>query len=238
MEIVGSEYGKDDRVSVVMVGPATAGPFYNHGRARNIGAQAARHEVLMFMDADVYASRPLIAEVNLTMSTEEDDNLRADILAACVLKPKQKQLPTNYLDMLPDKWEQDGQIAVRNATFLGINGFHEACPHWGFETYDLLLRAQELTSRIARFKLTEKWAYFHIDKHADALRDKYLSARFSGSKQVGKDGEFDKARKFYSSQRVLSYRAQPGKLLGLSTPTSDVRIVHKRQTKIFQPYED
>lgn len=51
------------KLTIVKVSEKITGPFFSLGRARNLGARVAKHEIVMMMDADCYAEKRHVRDI-------------------------------------------------------------------------------------------------------------------------------------------------------------------------------
>src|SRR5206468_2493034 len=104
-------------LTVVIVKPELAGKFFHLTRARNIGAQAAKHEVLYFQDADVWVTSSFIERVNNKLESSSLDLLvnRLEASDADVIHKPNTDLPID--------WVRDGQCFIKNYLFYSMNGY-------------------------------------------------------------------------------------------------------------------
>ena len=211
---------QDPRLYVVRVDPEIAGPFYNHSRARNIGAQVAKHNYLLFLDADCFTDSFTIARIKELFEEESVEVVTA-------FNPSDKNVNQREL---PDSWTVDGQIAMSFRPFCLVNGFNETHSHWGGETYDIFMRICQW-NRLDKKKdkdilcvegLKSPFKFSHQD-HDDDLRTRYSPTDFIGTT---KSDVYCKSCEYLKSKRSISVRAQPGDRYGISQASEGVVVVH------------
>ncbi len=120
--------------------------------ARNRGADAARGEILLFLDDDVVASEALVA-AHAQVHSRQGERV---VVGPYLLDPP---VGTDYLqEALSGFWRRlfegmaipgrnpqykdfvSGNLSIRKETFLRINGFSEEFPGCGVEDYELGVR--------------------------------------------------------------------------------------------------
>jgi len=226
-DLIKSKYAKDPRLIVVLVDKETAGPFYSHGFARNIGVHAARHDLLFFLDVDCRASDFYIKEAAHRMDREGG----ADVY--CNLPPD--FLLSQYLDQLPLDLSRDRQFFIRNAIFYDINGFNQEYTGYAAETYDLLIRAKMRTDNFSYSSMTN---LLRIMPHDDTLRDQYLPFSISNGSDY-KQLMFKKSMDYYKRVSKLSPRTQPGIQFGITSSNPKALRVYKSGVEMaFRPGDD
>lgn len=131
--------------------PAAGGP----ARARNLGAQHARGDILFFIDADVTVSPDAITRLD-TLFTQ-DPNLTAvigsydDQPAASNFLSRYKNLMHHYVHQISQEtastfWGACG--AIHRDTFLAMSGFDERYRHPSIEDIELGYRLAKAGYRI------------------------------------------------------------------------------------------
>lgn len=224
--LLSGRFARHPKLTVVTLGPEPAGPYFNHAFARNVGAQAARHEWLQFLDADcrfsVRACDKLQALCCPELEEDPDDREPPlDLILCCGIQDGDHA-------HLPGTWTVDGQCLVRNAIFHSVNGYNETCSSgFGAEAYDFYQRAAHVTDRIRRISRAE---ILH-EPHGDDVRDRFLSFPFS-SDPLLREKAFLRQRKSLADRRERHHRAQPGRPFGLIA--SRQVVVHRAGTP--QPF--
>lgn len=214
----------DPRIQVVRVNSAAAGPFYNHSRARNIGAQASKFDCLLFVDADSFVLPNFVEFAN-----QRIEKGLCDVITTF----RSEDIARHVFKHLPLTWTTDGQIVVRNSLFFELNGFNEEVSTWGGETYDFLIRAAQSGYEATQ---VETMPWLQHAAHTDALRDRFMPTCFHDT-FLGKDRMFIRSMRGYAARRKVSLRGQPGRKLGLQVPTRDVLLINRRVSGIFRPNE-
>jgi len=125
----GSEQAASDAGAKVLATPSRRGPAY----ARNLGAQQAEGEVLLFLDADVSASPDIIGQVGAAFASEP--GLSA-LFGSYDDAPAATDFPSQYKNLLHHYVHQTSQEeaftfwtgcgAIRREVFLDVGGFDEA----------------------------------------------------------------------------------------------------------------
>lgn len=230
--VLDSKYGSDARVTVLIVDPEIAGPFYNHGFARNIGASIAKNDLLFFLDSDCRYNSDLL---EFAEEKREDFGFaHRMVITPCELSTTGHGISEFMLKRgIPDKHQVAGQVIISNSIFYNINGFSEEHNLWGMETYDLLIRSEQ--SGVQFYSVADKlnlnWVY-HRD-HSDELIDRYLPMNFET--QEDKEKAFLRSFWFYFRRRLRTFRAQPGRRFGIDEPTRKITMFVGGQFKLFRP---
>lgn len=191
----------DPRVTLVVVPKSIVGEFFSLGRARNIGAVAAKHEIFFFLDADAWATARCVEDIREKMHS--DTGVPPNILVTShkVYAPMTEQSP------LPATFAKDGQCVIRNHTFhANLHGYVEKHASWGGESYDIYQRA---FNQNERFGLLEHQSIIVSDLD-DHLRDQF------SQKKIKNDltSAFQTSIKRLASIRRVGW-ANPGITLGI-----------------------
>jgi len=148
---------RDPRLRLLRVPAKLTGGYFNLSKARNRGAEEARHPVLFFLDADCVASDLLVDLARTQMSAKG----QADDLLCYHPELLQQVQAGDY--SLPPTWTQDGQCMIRNHAFMGVRGYSELAD-WGGESYDLYLRIQANRKwRVGKMPAAGLCCYSHPD---------------------------------------------------------------------------
>jgi glycosyltransferase involved in cell wall biosynthesis len=125
----GSARDASDAGAKVLATPSQRGPAY----ARNLGAQQAEGEVLLFLDADVSAPPDIIGQVGAAFASEP--GLSA-LFGSYDAAPAATDFPSQYKNLLHHYVHQTSQEeaftfwtgcgAIRREVFLAVGGFDEA----------------------------------------------------------------------------------------------------------------
>lgn len=221
--LLDTKFGSDPRLTIIIVGPAVAGPFYNHSKARNIGVTAAQNEALSFIDADIKTT-----EYYVKLQTQSFKG-GADVV--CGVPKNFSEHNESFSTAIPETYRFDGQIAVRNAVFYDLNGFDESAG-WGVEGYDFLLRCRLREKTVIRRIEQVPWiAHTPVHDHADI--DKFLSVKLVDPAKVYVDSW---TRAAYN--RKLTLRAQPGQIFGLNGKGDGIALYKNGIHKAFAPGDD
>jgi GT2 family glycosyltransferase len=135
--------------------PVRGGP----ARARNLGARAARGEILFFIDADVLARSDVIAQVHCAFKSEAD-------IAAVFGSYDDEPGATNFLSQYKNLFHhyvhqgacEDAFTffgacgAIRRETFLALEGFDESYGHPSIEDIELGYRLKRAGYQIRLWK--------------------------------------------------------------------------------------
>lgn len=200
--VFSSAWGRHPKLRMVWISPGAAGPDFNLGLARNLGAGVARHEWLLFGNVDQRFTPRFTSQLRN----------RAMLGADMVLAGRHCRDPLR-LGCLPPGWEVDGTCLIRNSLFYTINGYNETEPGWGGESYDLYLRADAcLRGRHGRGVV----GYFDPEQvttraHGDELRHRHSLRRF-----MEREEEFLRRMEMFTAARKAHHRSQPGRMLGMN----------------------
>lgn len=234
---------KDKRVSVMQVGPRTAGPFYDHGRARNMGSQVQPASYLFFLDADSTVRAGVVDDIKQRAARLDDDNRTGSVSESDVYTPIARMPAKLKYEGAPLNWTLEGQLFIRSSTFILLNGFCEGQEKgWGGETHDLVMRASLFGASLEHLSPTS----FQHNPHDDVVRCRHLARRFiSFDKRLPlfkegdkRDAMFREAAEHFVSRYARSVRAQPGRQLGLSGPSDDVIIWTGPTYRRFSPNDN
>lgn len=223
-----TKHFKDHRLKLVRAETEFTGPYYNHGRARNIGAQAAKYDIFLFLDADCYVFPSLIEAIK---QKEEDDIYLQEVICTQTAMSAEHVIETT--GKLPTTWAQDGQLFIKNAVFYDLNGFVEDNAGWGCETYDLVARAAQLDINIRDYHPA---VFVNHVAHNNDVRDRYLPRSFKSVKG-GRNGLFMESWRDLKNRRKTMVRAQPGKHFGLTEPSKHVYSVRQNGNFTLVPGE-
>lgn len=212
--IANSKHFNDRRVKLIKVSKEFAGPFYNHGLARNIGVRGATFDIFLFVNADSYYPFALI---DFLKSYEEEEVVYPLFLPNSI-KPYLK--PSYLMENLPEDRHIHDQFAVNSATFYNLNGFVEDNAGWGAVSYDFINRAMELNPRVKYFP----YEITHSD-HTQVVRNKNLPITVNN---VNKESVFTDSYKMLYLTRQRTHRAQPGKLFGIAEADQNVVLVKSK----------
>ena len=231
-KLMKSKYAKNPRLKIVAVSPEMAGPFYNHSRARNIGAQAARFEYMLFLNADSYVSPEFISRISYTDDDTDETNGQEDTVKPDVygfVSPKGlKKVVSEFT--LPDSYSTDSQLAIRNAAFHKVNGFAEENPGWAAETYDIIYRIIKSGGKYKYLGGTN--LAIKCRPHNDQVRYRYLPI-----KPRDKIILFSESAMALYSRSIKCLRAQPCRPLGIAKPTNDVKLIRDSSCVAMIPGE-
>lgn len=222
-KLLDSKFGSDPRLIVIIVGPSTAGPFYNHSKARNIGVNAAQNEIFSFIDADVKTTEYYNKQLLTAFKSGAD--------VVCGVPKTFSEHNENFSNNIPDTYRLDRQFAVLNAVFYDLNGFDESSG-WYVETYDFLLRCR------LREKTKIKWIeqtpwISHNPVHSSDNADSLLSIKLDNPRNVYVD-----SWKRAAYNRKLTLRAQPGQLFGLDGKGDGIHLYKNGIHRAFSPGDD
>jgi len=223
------KYAYDSRITVLVVNAVQSGPFFQPARARNIGAQAAKSEYLMFLDADCSIESSFYEDYFTRAELHERDS-GEDL---CTFIPGLESLEDPI--QMPSNWQLYNQFLVRNALFYACNGFNEFQPGWGSYAVDLQKRVASLTNSV--YVCGANDYQFHTEEHDDAMRDRYLPTKLPADEFGGKGKAYAETFNFFSAFRKISVRAQPGMRFGLESYSSHVRMFVGGIERNFNPGE-
>jgi glycosyltransferase involved in cell wall biosynthesis len=185
---------KDERLLVIQLDS-------NHGRstARNVGAQRARGEMIVFMDCDcIPADDSFLAEHHKTLqsgcvaSTGHVTGIDDDFWSRYQRDASQRRQYQHAKGAVCAGSSQN--MAVRGSAFEGVGGFDTAFRHYGFEDRDLLLRLADV-GNIA-------WAADAVVYHLDSLTLPEVSRKMM---QAGGSSARAFARRHPVAYRTLGY---------------------------------
>jgi cellulose synthase/poly-beta-1,6-N-acetylglucosamine synthase-like glycosyltransferase len=137
---------------IVVDQPFRLGP----AAARNLGAQSASGDILVFVDADVEVHRDAFARIRAAF--DEDPGLTA-VFGSYDADPAARTLVSDFRNLLHHHVHHEGAGpastfwaglgAVRRDAFLGVGGFDEArFPHASIEDIELGIRLSRHSGRI------------------------------------------------------------------------------------------
>ena len=214
------EVGSDPRVTIIKVPSPKAGPFYDHGLARNIGARRAKFPWLFFLDADC----SITEQFNEYFDQDEDLNLRHDLYTFC--NNGVSDLPPESIKYIGPK---DGQCLIHSSTFYHLNGFPEG-QGWGCISYDLYQKAY-----LSGFQVTSIDPSFirHRD-HED--KDRVFYQRHYWNNKREKESLYNSQLSYLKKLRERSYRSQPGKLFGVPSKDFSFFEINSNYTTKIIPY--
>lgn len=199
-KVIKSKSFSNKKVKVLCVPEKITGPFYNHGHARNIGAKAAQGDLFLFVNVDTFYSNELIENIR-----EIEDN---DVHPSVYLREEAKPYTSHseLKNKVPEERYLDDNFVIRNAVFYDVNGYSEDNPGWGAVSYDLIIRAMNVSPKVKfiDFSLRHK-------EHSDEIRDKYLPFSLSVNGLSLKDNIYDSSYRMMQIHRQKSSRAQPGR---------------------------
>lgn len=216
-QYVRDNYKKDPRVKVVFISPEDAGPFFNLGAARNLGARRAKNQHLFFLDADCYANQLFYDKLDLysdaSIGNPDAPDSLGDMLDLLVTGTHCISETTSTSSLL-DTWTIDGQCIIRSHLLHSINGYVEGFG-WGGESYDLYLRAvrfgnSRCNSR-CRIGFFPEGGIVHRP-HSDELRHQYYPVGWETT--IDRDDRHVKRSRLLKIRRDRSFRAQPGRPFG------------------------
>lgn len=230
-------YGRDPRITVVRVPRAArcggelvqmAGDQFHLTRARNVGALAARHELLLFLDADCWVTPFWVEQRRRSAGPLGNDNspdLWVSGPQACDDEMIKSKLPYN--------WSRDGQCLIRQPMFHRINGYNENHQEWGGESYDLYVRAVTAGARVAYFDSSGLF----VTAHSDTDRSRFLRTPL---KDCDNARELRYRRSLQSLQHQRrSERANPGREIGFAPKlASHLKLFRGGQQRAWRPGED
>jgi GT2 family glycosyltransferase len=167
-----------------------AGP----ARARNLGARAARGEILYFVDADVALPRDAIARVHAAFACEPD---AAAVFGSYDDEPAETNLCSQYKNLLHHHvhqtsredastfWSASG--AIRRDVFLSVGGFDEAFARPSIEDIELGRRLRRDGHRI---RLKRSLQVKHLKRYtaASLLRSDVLDRALPWSRLILREG--------------------------------------------------
>jgi len=232
-DVIQSEFIKDSRLKVIRVDPSVAGPFYNHGHARNIGVQASKFDWLLFINADTVPSYKFLDKLIDPFSSNYDlpenkDTAKDRKPGVVTLVPESIIEDPRQLNILPESLYLYDQLAVKNAIFYDLNGFVEDNAGWGVDSLDFLIRAK---GRIGQFIYLEEDAVRHVD-HDDKLSFVYLPIDCSDAIDA-----YQESFRQLADRRKGLIRAQPGRRFGVQSPTKYVRVFVRGNNYTLSPGE-
>lgn len=131
--------------------PATSGP----ARARNVGAEAARSEILFFVDADVVIQRDAVDRVRAAFQEEPDV---AALIGSYDEEPDEQNFHSQYKNLFHHFVHQHGSPeastfwgacgAIRREVFREMGGFNESYERPSIEDIELGYRLKSTAHRI------------------------------------------------------------------------------------------
>ena len=226
--VLSSSHGRNPKLVVLQVGYEVAGPFFNPGRAKNIGAQAAKGDTLWFLDADTYFNSRFIDHVL------EDYEERPELFTFAPKDLVSRADDGRLTKEIPAGISIHGQVLISNSLFFRVNGFSEEQSGWGCETYDLLLRAMAETER-ATFIDPSEFSWVSVPTPSEQA-GKYLPRGIT-TEPDNKLELYQYGSSFFASLRNISTRAQPGRRFGLSGYTPHVKMYVGGVEQNFNPCE-
>jgi glycosyltransferase involved in cell wall biosynthesis len=212
-------------LTVVIIKPELAGDFFHLTKARNVGAIAAKHEVLFFCDADTWTTSIFIEKQR---SQFEDRGV--DLLINRVEASRENTIHRSTSD-IPVQWGLDGQCFIKNSLLYSLNGYNESHQNWGGESYDLYIRASNVGAKIAQFDKTG----IIITPHNDTVRNTHLRNQFDSP---DRKNYFLKSLRYLKRNRKIS-RVNPGKRFGADVKDSDhITLFRNGKQRVWRPGED
>lgn len=206
---------RDPRITLVQVSPSAAKTFHLT-KARNIGAQAARYELLFFCDADAWTTQFFMEKIRQKFDDGGTDLMVSDLSVCGEVKD------TEGLD-LPLSWCTDGQCILRNPLFYMLNGYNERFAEWGAESYDLYTRCLLAGAKVAEFGERA----IHTTPHDDHMRDKFHEEKWSDLTN-GRLAQFRRSMHMLERWRKHDFRANAGMTMGMPMdPSGNVIIRYK-----------
>ena len=200
----------------------SGGTALGPAQARNVGAQAAKGELLLFVDADV------IIHDNVFELFEEvlQDKALSGAFGAYDTTPPERGYPSLYMNLRHHAYHQmpsqnagtfwSGLGAIRREAFLGVQGFDvEAYPRPSIEDIDLGMRLTSAFGPLARDprimgKHLKRWSVggiLHTDIFCRALPWSKLMVRNPGAFGDMNVSKGEQARALLSGVLVLSIAA-------------------------------
>jgi len=232
-ELLASKYGSNPRLTVLAVSPRIAGPFYRGAFARNLGALAAKHSYLFFLDADCYCKASFLEDVLPDLDFDDDeikDDNKPELICCCT----QQEFNDKFMNTHPSQTIKR-QFIVHNSLFHRLNGFCEAESDWGCDVFDFYNRAATTSDRI-KLEDTSRFG-FRCANHSDDLRDCHLPKPI-GRTDAAKIEYCQKRIAFYTRMAEISNRAQPNRRMGIDKYTSGIRVFSGGIEHNFNPGEE
>lgn len=222
------KYDKEPRITLLRLGAAVAGPFFNQARAKNIGVQAANSETLFFLDADCVMS-PTFLEDYIERANNREMDWGEDL---CTFAPVSKSSTFEEV-WTESNWQLYNQFITRNCVFYACNGFNEFQPSWGANAIDMQIRIANVAQ--TKFIANSSQYRFMTRDHDDAERDKFTPTKIYAPEFGGRKRTFEESLQFYSKLRDISVRAQPGMKFGLSEYSPHVTMIVGGLERNFNP---
>ncbi|GBD30004.1 Chondroitin synthase [bacterium HR32] len=145
-------------------------PRRGRAAARNAGARAARYEVLLFLDADVWAEPQLLA----AHARHHRDAGRVGVQGPSLTHPDSKRTPfMEVKEMFPDLTPRRAHdlspyhvitrnFSVRAEDLWAVGGFDESFAGYGWEDIELGLRLRRAGVRLRWEPQARTWHY-HVE---------------------------------------------------------------------------
>jgi len=190
-EVIVVDDGSTDATPDVLAAASAAFPVRvirqangGRSRARNTGANAARFEVILFVDADVFADPPV-----LRMHAGHFENGgKLGVQGPSYTHPASRVGPfMEAKELLPDLTVRKVRdlnpvhVITRNfsidaAAFRAIGGFDETFTGYGWEDIELAMRLREIGVRFLWEPRAVTW-HHHVENLTSALRKQTESGR-------------------------------------------------------------
>jgi hypothetical protein len=218
-QLLKSKVGRDPRVTVLKVDPVLAGPWFDHGHSRNLGALAARWPTFLFLDADA------------SLRTSAREALVAADRPALITTKAFREPDVGHL---PIEWTYDGQLLVDAGLFWGVKGFRRNLPTrlWGADAYDLYFRLRTAYP-VSR---TGTWPSGSVDvtPHDDERRCRYLPYSLHNRR----DQVYRRSHHICAQLRQKGTRADPGEWIDPSDYDGLVSLFRGGWRRQWRPGED
>lgn len=234
-------------VRLLTSGGSALGP----AQARNVGAQAAMGELLLFVDADV------IIHDNVFELFEEvlQNQVLSGAFGAYDLAPPERGFPSLYMNLRHHAYHQtpsqdagtfwSGLGAIRRQAFLGVDGFDvEAYPRPSIEDIDLGMRLTRECGPLARDprimgKHLKRWSLggiLHTDIFCRALPWSKLMVRNPGAFGDMNVSKGEQARALLAGVLLLSIAAAALFLTPWWLPLVVFEVAFLSNRKLYQVF--